>query len=251
MNLSRGRDGVPEETGGLGLPCMRVRRHGMGSLPPPVAILPCFLWLLSRHQGFSSSLWGPSEACLPVVPACPQCRPPHHQQEQGGDVRCGYSMERVGAGAGQGRHARLAAPGGLRGCLQQAACAQAPSKPLSHCPSPPPAALPLRRRSTPPASLPAAMPLSKAAVGLAVVAAGAAACLGSSLAQAGLLKPSWAAAPAGNTFALARYEGWLQILFAHCAACMAVAGITRWARAGGSTAMLGTPCRRCPLRRLA
>lgn len=72
------------------------------------------------------------------------------------------------------------------------------------------------------------MPLSKAAVGLALVAAGTAACLGNSLAQRGLLKPSWAAPAAGETWALARYEGWLSVLFAQCAAWLAVAGITRW-----------------------
>ncbi|KAI7837858.1 hypothetical protein COHA_008345 [Chlorella ohadii] len=70
------------------------------------------------------------------------------------------------------------------------------------------------------------MPLTKAAVGLALVAAGTAACLGNSLAQLGLLEPSWAAPTAGQAWALARYEGWLTVLFAQCIACLAVAGIT-------------------------
>lgn len=84
------------------------------------------------------------------------------------------------------------------------------------------------------------MPLSKAAVGLALVAAGTAACLGNSLAQRGLLKPSWAAPAAGETWALARYEGWLAVLFAQCAAWLAVAGITRWVLWGGRQGRAGT-----------
>ena len=71
------------------------------------------------------------------------------------------------------------------------------------------------------------MPLSKAAVGLALVAVGTAACLGSSLAQRGLLKPTWAAPAAGEAWALARYEGWLSVLFAQCAAWLAVPGAPR------------------------
>lgn len=78
------------------------------------------------------------------------------------------------------------------------------------------------------------MPLSKAAAGLALVAAGTAACLGNSLAQQGLLKTSWTAPPPGEARALARYEGWLSMLFAHCTACLAVAGITKWVLGGRS-----------------